>query len=176
VLCSQDPDPALVGQGLAATGAGQQQQSAQGWQHVGLGRLWRQQQQVTLFVDEPAADVLHALRAAVAVLAADADGAPGAAVSADGDGQQQELEQDQQQERRAKLAVLGEYLVQWLLTPGRDLDSVRRVLQGTASAGQQHDAFGGIAKRVVETVQAQVEQRFGFVLAVKSVDFSHNRP
>lgn len=193
-LCSQDPEclveghqlqaPAMVGkagaarpvpvQGAGQLPAGQQQQQKWHWRHVGLGRAWKQQQrqqQLRLFAEEPVSAILSAMQVALQALAPaaqqlpEATPLPGAAVAviaAEAVGRE-----GGEKDAARKLAVLGEFVAQWLVAHAdSDLSSVRRVLRGVAQAGEEYVGFREVAVRVVEVVQQRVQQRYGFTVAM----------
>jgi len=179
-----------VGQeGFAAVGGGRQQWH---WQKAGLGRLQQQQQQQQgqgsgLFEAEPVSAILFALQAALDVLAPTdcavgttapvggaVTGRGGGGVLPGGEKQQQECvdadvvgAEGVLEEQHQKLLVLGEYLAQWLMVHLDDLVNVRRVLRGIDEAGRVHPGFRDIAGRVVGVVQQQVQQRYGFAMALR---------
>jgi len=47
------------------------------------------------------------------------------------------------------------------------LVNVRRVLRGIDEAGRVHPGFKDVAGRVVGVVQQQVQQRYGFAVALR---------
>lgn len=65
-----------------------------------------------------------------------------------------------------KLAVLGELLAQWVVSHADDLSAVLKVLQGIVQAEKQYTGFRDLAARIVGVAQQQVQQRYGFTVAL----------
>ncbi|KAF8057676.1 REV1 [Scenedesmus sp. PABB004] len=139
---------AAAGPGGAAGARGRTEQQARA--AVPGGRLAAQQ---TLFADEPLANVLAALSAALDALApvGGGDEAGGGCDDAGG--------------AARKLAVLAEYLAQWAAARAdADLGAVQRLLRASAAAGAARPRFAASAAALAAGVQAHLLARFGFRL------------